>query len=52
MTVAELVQKLLAVKNQNKEVYTREIVKSIDSYYSVPKPVDDFKEYDDKVVIK
>lgn len=52
MTVAELVQKLLIVANQNKEVVIREVVETADSFYSTSKSINSVREYSDKVVIK
>ena len=52
MTVRELIQELLAVKNQNKEVTIREIVRTEESYYSNSRPISDVDEWSDKVVIK
>ena len=52
MTVAELVQKLLIVANQNKEVVIREVIETADSFYGTSKSINDVKEYSDKVVIK
>ena len=52
MTVRELIQKLLVVTNQNKEVQIRDVIETKNSFYSSSKPINDIKEYNDKVVIK
>lgn len=52
MTVRELIQNLLVVTNQNKEVQIRDVIETKNSFYSSSKPINDVKEYNDKVVIK